>query len=296
MRIKEIIQWGRKELQPSSGSPLLDSELLCSHVTGLSRIQLVSRSEESVPKGIAARFFELIERRKAGQPIAYLTGEKEFWGLSFKVTSDVLVPRPDTELLVEQVLKRAKETTGRLALLDLGTGSGCIAVAVGYELNKAGRDFSMLAIDHSAGALEVARVNIERHMLSDSITLLESDWFSALKDGASFDLMFSNPPYIAPGDTAISRELKFEPQSALYSWDEGLADIKRLLRDSGKFMARGGSLLFEIGSGQAAAIRGYAEELSREYVASGRRQWYSESIEVYQDLAGLDRVIAMRSY
>jgi release factor glutamine methyltransferase len=295
MRIKEFIDNARKELHSSSSSPLLDAELLCSHVTGFSRIQLVSRSEDELPAGALAQLLELIDRRKAGQPIAYLTGEKEFWGLAFTVTPDVLVPRPDTELLVEQVLAHARKTTGRLELLDLGTGSGCIAVAVAHELKKAGREFAMMAVDHSPGALKVARLNIMRHGLSARIALVESDWFSALQTGARFNLIFSNPPYIAPGDPAVSRELKYEPQSALYSWDDGLADIKRLIRESGSFIAPGGSLLFEIGSAQADPIRNYAVQLSRETVADGSRQWFSEELEVHQDLAGLDRVVAFHS-
>jgi release factor glutamine methyltransferase len=233
----------------------LDAEVLLGHVLGISRAALYTRLHDEVVGDPATRFAALLERRLRREPVAYLTGEQEFWSLSFLVTPDVLIPRPETEMIVWSAA-RERRSSGRRAngadephsILDVGTGSGCIAVAIARELP----DAQITAVDISPEALAVARRNAGRHAVADRITFVQGDVYDALPAETVFDLIVSNPPYLAPGD-AVSPELAFEPRLALQSGADGLDVIRRLVAGASSRLRPGGLLLFELGAGQAEA-------------------------------------------
>ncbi len=261
-----------------SASPRLDAEVLLAHVLGLSRSALLARLGASLDDAPAAAFAALLERRARHEPIAYLTGVREFWSLDFAVTPAVLIPRPETELLVEvacqQAARRPPGEDSNLTILDLGTGSGCVAVAIAHELPRA----RVVAVDSSAAALALARRNAAAHGVAERISFCCSDLFAALDAGATFDLVVSNPPYLAPGD-AVSPELAFEPRAALCGGEDGLAVIRRIVAGAPVALRPGGALVIEIGSGHAPAVI----ELAR---AAGL-----DAIRVEADLAGIPRAL-----
>lgn len=187
-----------------------------------------------------------LKRRCAGEPLAYLTGEQGFWSLSLAVNGKTLVPRPDTELLVETALRTLVQVTAP-KVLDMGTGSGAIALAIAYELPHA----EVWAVDRCHDALAVAHGNAER--MDIVLKLLQSDWFSAL-DGQHFDLIVSNPPYLAPDDPYLP-SLQFEPRHALVAAENGLADLCRIIESAGEYLNNGGWLWLEHGHTQAQAVR-----------------------------------------
>lgn len=282
--VEQLLRDAAADLSAVSPSPRLDAELLAAHIFGMTRIGLISAAKDPVPRRLISPFLDLIRRRKLNEPVAYLTGSREFWGLDFEVAPAVLVPRPETELLVERALEHAL-ALGAPRILDLGTGSGCIAVSVASEL-RSNPDARVVALDRSPEALEIAKLNAARHGVADRIELLASDWFSALESGdPSFDLIVSNPPYIAEGDMAVSPETAYEPASALYSGETGLDDIERIMRRAPKFLRPGGWLLFEHGASQRARIESLFGLLRSSYT----------SLEIVKDLAGLDRVAELRT-
>lgn len=273
--VRELLSAGITELNGTSTTPRLDAELLLSFVTGLQRIRFIADPELVVEPTIESRYRELLGRRRQYEPIAYILGVKEFFGLDFEVSPAVLVPRPETEILVETALKSVAADTVRF--LDLGTGSGCVAVALAHALQKEGRTVRGVAVDASTEALRVAERNIARHGLTERIELRCSDWFSAIQELERFDLIVSNPPYIAPGDTAISLELHHEPPSALYAEEGGLRDLRLILRRGQDFLSPGGVIVCEFGSNQRDALGTLAEGL-----------------DFFTDLAGFDRVVRLR--
>jgi len=197
--IAEVLREGEVELAASSASARLDSEVLLRYVLNVSQSGLIIAFREECPKDIHNRFRELIERRKRSEPIAYIIGEREFWGLAFRVTPDVLVPRPESELLVEQAVK---ELRGRdsVRIADLGTGSGCIAIALVRELKAQGcREISCDAVDLSDAALVIARENAARHEVASHIRFVRGSWFRELGDlTPPYHCIVANPPYIDP--------------------------------------------------------------------------------------------------
>lgn len=253
-------------------SARLDAELLLAHALGIDRTRLFARLREAVPAGAAEAFAALLERRLRREPLAYLTGEQEFWSLRFAVTPAVLIPRPETELLVE--LAQRLQPAPR-QVLDVGTGSGCIAVALARELPRA----QLTAVDLSAEALAVARRNAAAHGVAPRIEFAAGDVYAGLPPAAAFDLIVSNPPYLAPGDAA-SPEIDFEPRTALYAGDDGLDVVRRLLADAGARLRPGGHILIEIGQGQADAVLALA-------AGAGLRD-----ATVAPDLAGIARVLS----
>jgi release factor glutamine methyltransferase len=253
--------------------PLENRILLC-HALRLTRVQLITQSERRLDVAEADALAALLARRLRGEPIAYIVGLREFYGLDFRVTSDVLIPRPDTELLVELAMERLPQQG---SLLDMGTGSGAIAVAIAHTRP----DASVTALDASAAALEVARGNALAHRAS--VTLLLSDWYQALPPGQTFDVIASNPPYIVAGDHHLSQgDLRFEPVDALTDHADGLSDLRSIIDGAPAHLKRGGWLLMEHGHDQAAAVRALL-------AGSG----FAE-VQSWRDLAGIERVSGAR--
>lgn len=225
-----------------------EAQVLLGHSLGVSRAWLTAHRDDSADSGIATRFRMLLKQRAVGQPVAYLTGKREFYGREFRVTADVLIPRPDTEALVEAALaKLAPESAPEL--LDLGTGSGCIAVTLSLERPAA----RMTAADISQSALRVARENAQA--LGARIEFLQGAWFAPL-DGRRFDMVVSNPPYIAADDSHLRRgDLRFEPSMALAAGKDGLDEIRRIVANAPGHLKPGGWLLLEHGHDQAGPCR-----------------------------------------
>ena len=283
-KIIEAIAEGRKQLSSVSPTPGFDAELILSAVTGLTIVQIIASPEKQLSQIEHTEFLDLLGRRVTGEPVAYILGLQEFWSLPFFVTPAVLIPRPETELIVERALVAARDLPDPIRLLDLATGSGCIVVSLVKELNRAGRVVQAFATDISAEALAVACENIDRHGLNNLIRVVEGDWFKPFKPGRNvFDLITANPPYIAKGDPAVSPSTKFEPQSALYSGAEGLDALQILIKQAPLFLTEAGTAFFEIGAAQAEAVAKIcAENLST-------RSW-----TIFKDLSDKDRVLEIK--
>jgi release factor glutamine methyltransferase len=247
--LAEFLQNAAAALAESSPSPRLDAEVLAMHITGLTRTALITRAGEALSTEQEARLGELIERRRKGEPVAYLTGTREFWSLELTVTPDVLIPRPETELLVEQALARIPaDAAWRIA--DLGTGSGAIALAIASERPHC----RVIATDASPAALAVARGNARRLGIGN-VEFLEGEWFAPLA-GLTFDLIVSNPPYIATADSHLMQgDVRFEPRAALVSGGDGLDAIRLIAVHASAHLQPGGRLLLEHGYDQATAVR-----------------------------------------
>jgi release factor glutamine methyltransferase len=235
-----------RALLAASGLPPIEAQVLAAHVLHLPRAALLAEPDRVVPADDARRIERLFLRRRAGEPVAYLTGEREFYGLPLKITPDVLIPRPETELLVDLALDLAP-AGGRL--LDLGTGSGAIAVALAHAAEEA----EIWATDSSSVALALARENARRH--GAHVQFVLSDWFSAL-GGERFDVIVSNPPYVAANDPHLDRgDLRYEPRSALVGGADGLASLRVIVAEARAHLVPGGWLLLEHGYDQAERLR-----------------------------------------
>ena len=272
----ELLQTGIRQLSASpasasGGTADLDAELLLAHVLGLARVHLKSHPEGKVAATAADRFLELIGQRADGRPLAYLLGRKAFWSLELEVTPAVLVPRPETELLVERAL--ALGAGSALSVADLGTGSGAIALALARERPR----WRILATDLSAAALAVARANAAALRLG-RVEFLEGSWFEPLGE-RRFDLLVSNPPYVAADDPALADPaLQFEPRVALSPGRDGMACLRALAHGAAPHLERGGWLLLEHGAMQGEAVRG-------ELVLAGFAH-----VRSHRDLAGHERM------
>jgi len=226
-----------------------EAEILLAHALGQSRAWLFAHARDPVPDGAAAAFQALVARREAGEPVAYLCGRRGFWSLDLAVTPDTLIPRPETELLVELALERLPPDR-ELQVADLGTGSGAIALALACERPRA----RVIATDASAAALAVARGNAQRLGLGN-VELRQGDWFAPLQ-GLRLDLVASNPPYIASDDPHLARgDLRHEPASALASGVDGLDDLRTIAAGAPAHLLPGGWLLLEHGWTQGAQVR-----------------------------------------
>lgn len=237
----EIRQWLQKAVSElaESDSPKRDAEILLSFVTGRTRSWLVAFDDTLLSAAHLEALTPLLARRARGEPIAYLTGEREFWSLSLTVSPDTLIPRPDTELLVEQALLQLPATA--CSVLDLGTGTGAIALAVASERP----DCEVTGVDRIAAAVELARKNAHR-LAINNVCFYQSNWFSALA-GGQFNMIVSNPPYIDADDQHLSRgDVRFEPASALIAADDGLADIRHIATAASAHLLSGGWLLLEL--------------------------------------------------
>jgi len=256
--------------------PLLDAvdnRILLCHALGITRTGLITQSERVLTDDEATRFAALLQRRLDGEPVAYIIGRREFYGLDFAVGPAVLIPRPDTELLVELALERLPP---RARVLDMGTGSGAIAVAIAHTRP----DAQVTALDVSAAALDVARRNAQHN--GAAVRFLHSDWFGAVA-GETFDLIVSNPPYIAAGDRHLDEgDLRFEPADALTDHADGLSDLRTIATGAAAHLAPGAWLLMEHGYDQAHAVQALLAE--RSYAA----------VQSWHDLAGIARVTGGR--
>lgn len=251
MTIAEALIAGTRRLAPHSDTPRLDAELLLASVLKVSRGALFARTDEVVDEDHAQRFDAFVQRRADHEPIAYLLGTQGFWTLDLQVNADVLVPRPETELLVEWALEiLARDKPARVA--DLGTGSGAIALAIASERPRA----QVLATDVSAAALRIAQVNAQRHRV-DNVRFAQGSWYSALDTG--LDLIVSNPPYIAAGDAHLPA-LKHEPPDALSDHGDGLSCLRHLINGAPLHLLPDGWLLVEHGYDQGAAVRALFEQ------------------------------------
>ena len=258
--------------------------LLLGHILGLDRAQLFIRSNEQLNESSYCQYFSLIDRRASGEPLQYITGHQEFFGLDFLVTPDVLIPRPETELLVERVIALASDSQSATPLIvDIGTGSGCIAIATAAHVPSA----AIIAIDISPASLVVARKNAELHSLQDRIEFIEGDLFAPLLNRGlegAIDFVASNPPYVAEVNTdSLQREVRdWEPPAALYGGEAGLCFYDRLLAQSRSFVGAGGYLVCEIGYGQLDAVSHMIDH----------EAW--ELVDIRADLQGIPRTLTIR--
>jgi release factor glutamine methyltransferase len=259
----------------SADNPRLDSEVLLSHALGRDRAYLLARGDEPAPGDLRRRFTALIERRASGEPVAYLTGRREFWSLELETGPDVLVPRPETELVVERALALCPARTAEVA--DLGTGSGAIALACAHERRR----WRLVATDLSAAALARAAANARRLHL-ENVHFVRGRWCEPL-GARRFDLILSNPPYVAAGDPALD-SLRFEPRTALEAGPEGLDHLREIIATAAPHLKSGGALVLEHGADQAPRV---AEML----VAAGFAH-----VVCHADLAGRPRVTEARRF
>lgn len=273
----QALKWARRQIDP------LDARVLLAYAAGVRTATLLAYPERPLPEAAWRLFCDLVKRRAAGEPVAYLTGEREFYGRTFRVSPAVLIPRPDTETLVDVALSIADQRAGEaLRILDLGTGSGCIAITLALELPHA----EVVAVDRLRAALLIALHNAQR--LGASVSFVESDWFSRLGD-EHFDLIVANPPYLAEDDPHLNEgDLRFEPRQALIAQHEGLAAIARIVAEAPRYLAPGGWLLCEHGYAQGRAVRGqlldagflqvqtWRDLAHHERVSGGRKRYGNE--------------------
>lgn len=274
--LKKLLGRARTELA-EVGASALDAELLAARALGRGRSWLLAHGDYRPDADERARIHGLVARRRAGEPLAYIIGEREFWSLSLEVNPAVLIPRPETELLVERALELISEGD-KARVLELGTGSGAVAIAIASERPRC----RITATDKSAAALEVARRNAER-LVAGRIRLLRSDWFERLA-GERFDLIVSNPPYVAADDPRLSEtDIAREPREALVAGSDGLDEIRRIAAGLREHLQAGARVLLEHGAMQASGVAGILAARGLEVVACRR------------DLAGLDRVTEARA-
>ncbi|MDR3416457.1 MAG: peptide chain release factor N(5)-glutamine methyltransferase [Nevskia sp.] len=263
------LAWAARELRACGDDARLEAEVLLGHLLACNRAGLVVRADDALDAHTALRYAALVERRVRGEPVAYLTGQREFWSLPLQVSPAVLIPRPDTELLVEWALQRLRGIDTPV-IADLGTGSGAIALALASELPQA----RVVATDASEAALEQARHNAAVLGLQ-RVEFRPGDWFEPLAE-ERFDLILSNPPYVADADPHLA-ELRYEPRRALVAGADGLDALRRIAAGARAHLRPRGALLLEHGSGQGEAVR----ELLREHGF--------DAVETRRDLAGHER-------
>jgi release factor glutamine methyltransferase len=251
---------------------------LLAHVLGRDRSFLIAHADEAVTEKEFRSFQFLIERRAGGEPMQYITGHQEFFKLDFEVGPAVLIPRPETELIVEAALEILRDEP-EPRIVDVGTGSGCLVISLLHQLSAA----RGLATDVSVPALQVAQRNAQRHGVNDRLALVGSDCFSGLRADGSVDLMVSNPPYVSDEEmNGLQREVRYEPAAALAGGPDGLSVIQRLLLGARPFLHSGGHFVFEIGFGQSEAM----EQLIDRHV------W--KLIEIRKDLQGIPRTFVLQ--
>jgi release factor glutamine methyltransferase len=280
--IGRLLKWTADYLRGhGSESPRLDAEVLLAETLGCQRIDLYTRFDETPGDEVRAAFRALVRRRAEGAPVAYLVGRREFYSLSFRVTPDVLIPRPETELLVVAVLDLAKKLPANLTIADVGTGSGIIAVCLAKHLPNC----RVTAIDLSSAALTVAAGNAKDHGVADRIDLVESDLFANVPADRRFEVIVSNPPYVAQAEMErLAADVKnFEPNGALLAGPRGTEVIASLIPQAAERLLPGGHLLMEVSPTIHDAVRNLLE-------TDGR----FEAATTIKDLARLPRVVQAR--
>ena len=291
-----MLEWTTGHLKKhGSDTARLDAEILLAHARGCQRIQLYTAYDEPLTDAVRATMRDLVQRRVQAEPVAYLVGHREFFSLNFRVTRDVLIPRPDTETLVIEIIEgvktlvAARASTGENAravrVLDVCTGSGCVAVAVAKNCASTNCDIEIVATDISPAALAIARENAAAHKVEDRIEFIEGDLFAALPPDARFDIIAGNPPYVptAEIDTLDPEVARHEPRLALDGGPTGLEIFERLIASAPKYAAPGALFLMEMSPEQA-------EPLQQRLLAHGG---YS-AVTVRADLASRPRVLKAR--
>jgi release factor glutamine methyltransferase len=271
----EALQAARGRLAAVSKNPRRDAEVLLAHLLGWDQAALLTHPERLLSPTEADQFESMLSRRLASEPVQYITEVQEFFGLPFEVSPAVLIPRPETEHLVEAVLERfGRESSPRI--VDVGTGSGAIAVALAHAIPRS----QVTAVDLSSAALEVAQRNAERHGVLERVTLLQSDLLADLK-GADFEVVVSNPPYIAEGEVLEPQVFNYEPRSALYAGPTGLEVYERLIPQAREVLKPQGWLMLEIGYGQSPPLLKLLSD------------WHEVSL--LDDLQGIPRVVQAKT-
>lgn len=275
--VGEALLQARKRLSPNSSTPQLDAEVMLSYVLGMERAALLARLNDSIATGEARTFNELVQRRTRGEPVAYITGHKEFYGLDLITTRDVLVPRPETESVVDACLEVLEERS-LSQLADIGTGSGAILIAVlANRPQVAG-----YGTDISSAALEVARQNCVRHRVADRATLLHGDLLGPLPNRVN--VIAANLPYVSPGE-ASPDVATWEPNVAVFGGGEdGMTTIRRFLQAAPNYLLPGGTVVMETAYSQGRAVSEMA-----------RTAFPGASVEVRKDLAGYDRIVVVKT-
>lgn len=268
MQIQALIAQAQQSLRQAlaldSAAARFEVQLLLQNVLNVNRAWLISHEHDALEANIHAGFEALLKRRLEGEPIAYLLGKREFYGLDLRVTPDTLIPRPDTETLVEAALAKMPEYQP-CAVLDLGTGSGAIALAIAKQRPMA----QVTAVDASPAALAIAQMNAQ-HLNINNAQFVLSDWFTALQ-GQTFDLIVSNPPYVAEDDPHLSQgDVRFEPSSALVAGSDGLDCIRKIIREAKEYLKPDSSLILEHGYDQAGSVRLLLEKAGFTQVRSER--------------------------
>ncbi|WP_373778136.1 peptide chain release factor N(5)-glutamine methyltransferase [Glaesserella sp.] len=272
-----VTKLAKNQAQDPYLNPKADANLLLQAVTKRSKSAIFAFSETELNEAERAKLSQLLARRLKGEPMAYILGEKEFWSLSLSVSNATLIPRPDTERLVEIALMEANKRSGNgkiLQILDLGTGTGAIALALASELKKR---TEIIGVDKQLDAVNLAEQNRQKLVL-DNVQFLYSDWFSAL-DNQRFDLIVSNPPYIDAEDENLHQgDVRFEPLSALVAKDKGMADLQQIIEQAPYYLKQNGVLMLEHGWQQAEQVR----------ILFKQNQWHNP--QTAQDYGGNDRV------
>ena len=254
----------------------IDAEVLARHALGWDRARLVADGRDPMPADVGVRFATLIERRATHEPVAFITGHREFWGLDFDVSPDVLIPRPETELIVEAVCERRGHRAGVRTIVDVGTGSGCLAISLAREFP----DARVVATDISAAALAVAARNAQRHGVDQRVTFVRGDLLEPVQ--GPVDVIVSNPPYVPAGVELSPDIVRFEPSVALYSGHDGLTLVKRLVGCVASRLAPDGLFVTEFGFGQ-----------DDEVIACAHAAGWGD-VSVKEDFQGIPRVAVMR--
>ena len=280
--IAETLKLASQQLRAASvQNDVLDAQTLLAEALGKDRTYLIVNFNEHLSEELLAKFQRLIARRSAGEPVQYITGHQQFFGLEFEVTPDVLIPRPETELIVEETIRLVEEHKILAPIIiDVGTGSGCIAVTLARELE----DAQISACDISETALTVARRNAAKHDLADRVRFLNSDLLSAFPETELADFILSNPPYVAANELpTLQREVRdWEPHTALTDHADGLSLYRRLLKESPSRLKPGGYLICELGYTQSEAVSAMADS----------EVW--ESPRLLDDLQAIPRTLVLR--
>lgn len=282
LTIADILKSASSQLRKSGiQNDVLDAQTLLAEALGRDRTYLIVNFNQELTPEIAQKYQSLVARRASGEPLQYITGRQEFYGLEFEVTPAVLIPRPETELIIEETLRLVHQNNlDEPLIIDVGTGSGCIAVTLAREIEAA----RVIALDISTDALEVAKRNASRYGLQERIEFIESDLLSALSDEDKADFIVSNPPYVAAHEMPeLQREVReWEPHIALTDCADGLSFYRRLLNDVPASLKNGGYFLCEMGYQQSTAI----EALIDSHV------W--EAIHTLKDLQGIPRTLVLK--